>query len=222
MINHDKTKGHIVKLISICKNIIQDAVKLFEEMNKIREYADFTQDAKDRKTLEAKTAAKEARIKYCEELTEIISSVEVAEAENAAYFDPADARILGAAELINSIGNAADDKLCESIVKTFKGYYLALRYLKSLFEKNGLSTGAIDGVLIDVNSMAQEFYILIRNVQNEGETDVASAFNLANTAIDLADKLGIELSAGEKDLGMDYGSYLNIVRYPSMGTTAQV
>ena len=69
--------------------------------------------------------------------------------------------------------------------------------------------------------MAQEFYILIRNVQNEGETDVASAFNLANTAIDLADKLGIELSDGEKDLGMDYGAYLNIVRYPSMKTTTQ-
>ncbi|MBR2499792.1 MAG: hypothetical protein IKB60_01795 [Clostridia bacterium] len=217
IINHNETKEIINKALEKCQGIIAESLKFFEDSEKIRADKDLVPDAKDRKILEVENAAKEKAKNICSELTELVEGFEKVEKENSLCFDVSDAKVLGVTEIMNSMGSDADAELCASVVETFKGQYLALKYLKSIFKKNGLSTEKIDSVIVNIDEVCEELRDLINDVHNEGIKSAANAFKLKHKLIDIADNLnlGIKFSEEEKNLGADYEQYLDSVRFPS-------
>lgn len=217
IINHSDTKVIIVKALEKCQEVADVSVKLFEDSEKIRADRDLVPEAKDRKILEVETDAGGKVRNICSELEALAEAFERVEKDNSLCFDVSDAKVLGVTEIINSMGSEADTELCENVVETFKGQYLALKYLKSIFKKNGLTTEKIDDVIINTDEAGRELRSIINNVHNEGVKGTAAnaAFKLKDKLIDIADKLGIQLSDAEKNLDSNYESFLNLVRYPS-------
>lgn len=216
-VNHNTTKAQVNSIIDELRGLVKAAISYSDKKAAITGNELYSPLAKEQETEKAANEFKAVCTNADSKIQTALDSIVTAESENGKLFDIADEELQSAINLISAIGDDMGTETIENIVALFRGNKQALAILAPLFEKHHIDKTYIKPYLIDVEREIDGLKASTAVIGADADRGLMKIMSFSQAIIDIARRLGIELTEGEQDIGISLEEHSASVTRAAMG-----